>query len=146
MKTELNAKQKRFCKLYLSPEYLGNGVQAYIKAYGLSEESKKSYSTAKANASRLLTNANILGHINQQLEKSGLNESFVDQQLLFLITQNADYSSKLGAIKEYNRLKRRTEDNSQESTVMIQLAQVFQSISMENTNRPLVPEENAHYS
>jgi hypothetical protein len=55
----------------------------------------------------LLTNSNILSRINEELDAAGLNDNFVDKQLLFAITQNADLSSKVRAIQEYNKLKQR---------------------------------------
>lgn len=104
---ELNEKQKLFCKLYVSEEFFGSGVDAYAKAYGLNLENQKDYNTAKSNAWKLLTNTYILSCINQELEDAGLNDNFVDKQLLFAITQNADLSSKVKAISEYNKLKQR---------------------------------------
>lgn len=41
------------------------------------------------------------------LSEVGLNDVFVDKQLLFLIQQHADLRVKLRAIQEYNRLKAR---------------------------------------
>jgi hypothetical protein len=57
----------------------------------------------------LLTNVKILEFVNSLIEMRGLNDSFVDKQLEFLVTQHADFKAKLGAIKEYNALKKRTE-------------------------------------
>ena len=54
-----------------------------------------------------MTNTDILEYIDYLLELRGLNDPFVDKQLELLITQNADFKSKLGAIKEYNVLKSR---------------------------------------
>jgi phage terminase small subunit len=106
----LNPKQEKFCQLYASDaEFFGNGVRSYLEVYGYkTEEGRKcSYETAKANASRLLTKANILNRINELFEARGLNDVFVDKQLEKLITQDADFKSKITAIKEYNALKQR---------------------------------------
>lgn len=57
---ELNNQQKSFCEEYVKNGL--NGTQAYLKAYNndnLSEES------ARASASRLLTNVNVLSYIKQ---------------------------------------------------------------------------------
>lgn len=102
-----NAQQKLFCELFVTKEFFGNGVQAYIEAYNVDTSKKGSYDAARVSASRLLTNANILKFINGLLDDAGLNDIHVDKQLLFLITQNADYSSKVAAIREYNKLKAR---------------------------------------
>jgi len=112
-KSELNEKQKLFCKLYVSEDYFGSGVEAYAKAYGLNLENIKEYNTAKASAYKLLTNAYILSCINQELEEAGMNDNFVDKQLLFAITQNADLGSKVKAISEYNKLKQRITTKTQ---------------------------------
>ena len=110
MSEELNLKQDEFCKAYISKDFFGNGTQAYLEAYGLKDEEDKhtiTYDTARVNASRLLTNANILKRINSLLEEGGFNEQNVDKQHLFLINQHADLKTKMNAIKEYNRMKER---------------------------------------
>jgi hypothetical protein len=109
-KNELTLKQEKFCELYASDEeFFGNGVKSYLEVYGYKNEDghKISYETAKSNAYRLLTKAHILKRINELFEARGLNDTFVDKQLEKLITQDADFKSKLGAIKEYNALKAR---------------------------------------
>jgi hypothetical protein len=104
---ELNEKQKAFCKYYVSREFFANGVEAYGEAYGLDLSQPKEYNVARTGAWRLLTKADICLYINELLDLSGLNDAFVDKQLLFTITQNADFGSKVAAIKEYNKLKSR---------------------------------------
>lgn len=107
-KTELNEKQKLFCEYFASDkEFFGNGTQAYIEAYNIDLTKKGAYAGARASAGRLLTNANILAEIDGILESAVLNDQFVDKQIAFLIAQNADFSSKISAIKEYNALKAR---------------------------------------
>ena len=103
----LNFKQSKFCELYAtSEEFFANGVQSYIEAYEPKEKGNW-YNSAKSSAFNLLTNTDILEYIDYLLELRGLNDPFVDKQLELLITQNADFKSKLGAIKEYNILKSR---------------------------------------
>src|SRR3990167_4352497 len=106
---KVTLKQEVFCKFYVSEEFFGNGTQSYLEAYGFKDEDGHtiSYDTAKTNASRLLTYANILARINELLEIGGFNEQNVDKQHLFLINQFADLKTKMAAIKEYNRLKER---------------------------------------
>lgn len=115
-KGKLNPKQELFCKYYVSEEFFGNGVRAYCRAYGLDENNISKYNIAKKGASELLTNSNILTRINEELDSAGLNDSFVDKQLLFAISQNADMSSKVKAISEYNKLKSRITDKSKVET------------------------------
>ncbi|HEC30483.1 MAG TPA: hypothetical protein ENI66_00520 [Candidatus Yonathbacteria bacterium] len=105
----LNLKQSKFCEIYAtSEEFFANGAQSYIEVYSLKSK-PITYKTALANASRLLVKANVLEYINLLLELRGLNDTFVDKQLELLITQGADFKSKLGAIKEYNNLKKRVD-------------------------------------
>ena len=104
---KLNPLQRKFGKLYASDrEFFGNGVQAYAEAYGIVLSTRGAYQSAKSAASRLLTNVNLLAYINKLL-KVVLNEAHVDKQLAFLITQNADFGAKLGAIREFNALRKR---------------------------------------
>jgi hypothetical protein len=114
---KLNPKQELFCQLYTSDiEFFGNGVQSYVEAYNPDQSKPNWYKTALASASRLLTNVKVIDRINELLEEKGLNDSFVDKQLKFIITQHADFGSKMSAIREYNKLKSRIIDKS-ETTV-----------------------------
>lgn len=107
---ELTPKQKRFCELYVSKEFFANGTESYIESYNVDTKDKGAYQSAKSSASRMLTNDNVLNYINHLLDLSGLNDEFVDKQLTFIITQNAELSTKLGGIREYNKLKKRIEE------------------------------------
>lgn len=113
----LSPQQEMFCQLYASDkEFFGNGVQSYIEAYDVDVGKGKgqtSYEACKAYAHRLLTNPKILKRINEVFEGRGLNDAFVDKQLEKLITQDAEFRPKLGAIAEYNKLKKRTTDTVQ---------------------------------
>lgn len=116
-KTEdgLNQRQEEFCQAYIGKdtELFGNGVQCYLQVYGseylLLYKKNMTYQVAMVNASRLLSNAKIIKRINELLETGGFNDENIDKQHLFLINQHADFRSKLGAIKEYNALKKRIE-------------------------------------
>ena len=116
-KQELNPQQKKFCELYAtSTEFFGNGVQSYMEAYGIDETEKGAYASARSCAHRMLTNVHILEYIDEILEKTGFSDQFVDKQISFLITQNADFGAKLGAIREYNKLKQRIVDKIDHTT------------------------------
>lgn len=104
-KEDLTPKQERFCQLFVSEEFFGNGTQAYSEAYDV--DLSESYRTAQVNASKLLSNTIICDRINELLDEAGLNDNFVDKQMLFMITQNADYAQKMAAIREYNKVKGR---------------------------------------
>lgn len=113
----LTAQQEKFCQLYASDrEFFANGTQSYIEAYGLDANDSKDYRNAMASASRLLVDVKILNRINELLEDGGLNDVFVDKQLKLVISQNADFSSKVAAIREYNKLKTRIIDRIDHTT------------------------------
>jgi hypothetical protein len=106
--TKLNPKQEQFCQLYASDrEFFGNGVESYIEVYQPDRSKKGWYNGACSSASRLLRSVKVCERINELLEKGGLNDQAVDKQLAFLVTQHADFGAKLGAIREYNKLKKR---------------------------------------
>jgi hypothetical protein len=108
---KLNPKQELFCELYAtSKEFFGNGVETYLEVYDVDHSKPNWYKTACAAASRLLSNVKVIDRISELLEEGGLNDAFTDKQLKFLITQYADFTSKLGAIREYNKLKQRIID------------------------------------
>lgn len=108
VKQKLTPQQKLFCKYYATDkEVFSNGLQAYAKAYEIDLSKRGKVSSAKSGASRLLTKGYILGEIDKQLDLGGLNDQVVDKELLHLIKQNAHYNVKLGAIKEYNSLRKR---------------------------------------
>lgn len=111
-KNKLTPKQELFCQLYASDkEFFGNGIQAYAEAYGVDLTKPGQYNVAKAGAYENLTKPYILEKIDQLFEARGLNDQYVDKQLEKLITQDADYKTKLGAIKEYNALKKRVSNS-----------------------------------
>ena len=98
-KEALNPKQRYFCELYASDtEFFGHGTNSYTEAYDPPRKGNW-IKSAMASASRLLRNVNVLLYINELLEDKGLNDKFVDKQLLFIITQYADLKSNLGGIK-----------------------------------------------
>lgn len=110
-KRKLNLKQELFCQLFASDkEFFGNGTQSYIEAYDIDITRKGAYDAARACAYDQLTKPHITARINELLESAVLNDAFVDKQLGFVIAQNAEFPSKIAAIKEYNKLKQRIVD------------------------------------
>ena len=119
-KNKLTPKQEQFCKNFVSAsEFFGNGVQSYINAYGIDVEEKGQYDVAKIGAYENLTKPNINERINELLEDQGLNDANVDKQLGLVINQNAEFGNKVAAIREYNKLKKRTERDTVEQIVKI---------------------------
>lgn len=117
---DINLKQKAFCDNFVSEDFYGNGVQSYIDAYNPDQSKPNWYATAKVQAHNLLTKINLLNYINSMIDASGLNDAHVDKQLVKLITQDADYTNKVAAIKEYNKLKQRIVDKSQINVIVEQ--------------------------
>lgn len=114
MSKTLNPKQEKFCQLYATEtEFFGNGTQAYIEAYEPDMSKPNWYKTAQAASSRLLSNVMVCNRITELLGDLGFNDQHVDKQLAFLLVQQADFKTKLGAIKEYNKLKQRITDKSE---------------------------------
>lgn len=107
VKDKLTEKNIQFCLIYVSKDFFANGTESYAEAYSIDLSAPGQYRVACSEASRLLTNVDILAYINELLDLNGLNDSFVDKQLTFVITQNADMGSKVAAIREYNKLKKR---------------------------------------
>jgi len=105
----LNPKQEMFCVLYASDrEFFGNGVQSYVEAYNPPRRGNW-MASARTDASRLLTNANILRRIDELLDIQ-VNNSFIDKRLGFWATQLAHPQASIEAIKEYNKLKKRIDE------------------------------------
>lgn len=111
----LTFEQEEFCHAYVSPEkeIFGNGTECYLLIYGPIHEArykkKMDRRVAAACASRLLTNVKIIDKINGMLDSAGFNDHNVDKQHLFLLNQYGDLRAKLGAVKEYNSLKKRVD-------------------------------------
>lgn len=87
---KLTDKQKKFCEEYLIDL---NATRAYITAYNCKKEN-----TAKANASRLLTNANIQIYISQlmgnQSERTGITADKVIKELEKVAFAETEISGK----------------------------------------------------
>lgn len=121
---ELNNQQKSFCEEYVKNGL--NGTQAYLKAYNndnLTEES------ARASASRLLTNVNVLSYIKElqdELRKANImsaeermewlsgvvkdinkEEVYIktsDGEDVLVGSKNADLNTKIKAIDTLNKM------------------------------------------
>lgn len=121
---ELNSQQRKFCEEYVKNGL--NGTQAYLKAYGndnLTEES------ARASASRLLTNVNVLSYVKElqeELRKANImsaeermewlsgvvkdinrEDTYIktnDGEEVFVGSKNADLNTKIKAIDTLNKM------------------------------------------
>lgn len=105
---KLTLQEEMFCRYYSSDtEFFGDGFQSCAAAFNYDIMDKSEALSCKYKAAGLLRSQRILKRINEFLRYVTLNDAHVDKQLGFLITQNADFGNKLGAIKEYNKLQQR---------------------------------------
>lgn len=104
---QLTDQQILFCNYFVCQDFFGNGFQSYCAAYRKEPKTRKEISSVTSMASKLLTNVDICRFITDLLDEAGLNDNFIDKQLLFVATQNENLPAKMSAIKEYNNLKSR---------------------------------------
>ena len=99
---KLTKRQELFCHNFAQDkDCFGIGVRAYLKVYP-----DCSYDSARTCAYRLLTNVYIMKRIDDLMEVF-INDQIVDKELARVISQMGDYSSKVRAISEYNKVKGR---------------------------------------
>jgi hypothetical protein len=137
----LKAKRELFCRYYTqNQELFGNATLSYAEAFdykldelsregvyeeiesedGTIEQGKllepseydKAYHTCSVLSSRLLRNADIQARITALLNEL-LKDNIVDSQLAKLITQDSDNTAKIAGIREYNKLRGRIIDKTQ---------------------------------
>jgi len=117
VKDELTPKMEMFCQLYASDrEFFGNGTQSYIEAYGVDIYKKGAYEVARQEAYRLLTKPHILKRVDELMDHY-INNTVVDKELAFVVKQKADLNAKVSAIREWNKIKKRTQGDG--NTVII---------------------------
>ncbi len=108
IKEKLTPRQEKFCQLYATDSScFGNWTTTYLEVYDIDRTKPNWYKWARASASRLLSNVSIYTRINDLLDEQWLNDTFVDKQTLFLISQQVDFTAKAKMIWEYNKLKGR---------------------------------------
>lgn len=109
----LNPRHASFVDIYCgdNKEYYGNATKTYIAVYcpEFKKRSGPEYSAIAARAMKLTRKPRVARAIDLKHENEGLfHDKMVDQEHTFLVKQNVDFNAKLGAIKEYNKLKKRT--------------------------------------
>ena len=120
---ELSIKDLYFCKLYIEHDvWRGNATMCYSEAfnYNLEELSKvrpkngeseyeKKHRVCRVMGARLLAKTSIQKHCNKLLKKL-FTAKAVDRELTRVMTQDEDRASKMAAIREFNKLKKRITD------------------------------------
>lgn len=113
MDRKLNVKQEKFCQLYVkNREFFGNATRAYSEAYEIETTNPEDYKTANAAGARLLANVSIQDRITELLNEL-LRDNVVDGELAKVILQDYKLEAKVAGIREYNKLKQRIVDKSE---------------------------------
>ena len=100
-----NIKWEAFCQEYVKPgEWFLNGGHAYSVVYGLDYE--KDNNSCRVNASRLLTNANVMDRIMCLLSEGGLNDATVANRLREILLDD-DKNASLKAMDLYYKYIKR---------------------------------------
>lgn len=106
--SDLNERHKLFCLLYTTDaQCFGNATRSYIHAYDLRTDKQKK--SARQMGYFLLTNVYIKGYIDN-LFKAVFTNKGADTALSELINQRKDLNARLGAIREFNKLKNRVKE------------------------------------
>ena len=98
---DLTLQQKLFCERFC--EFSMNGIDAIIEAgYNVTgKNGNTDYKAAAHLSHENLLKPNINAYITVLFERYGLNDDKVDKQLLALINQNAELSSKARGLDMY---------------------------------------------
>jgi hypothetical protein len=140
---QLKAKRELFCRYYTqNQELFGNATLSYAEAFDydldalsrkavyaevIDEETgetsegaliddspyDKAYHVCSVLSSRLLRNVEIQARITVLLNEL-LKDEVVDSQLAKLVMQNGDNTNKIAAIREFNKLRGRIIDRTQQ--------------------------------
>lgn len=105
-----NLKWESFAQEYVKPgKWFLNGGHAYSVVYGLNYEDEKDNDTCRVNASKLLTNTNIMDRIMVFLSEGGLNDATVANRLKEILLDN-DKNASLKAMDIYYKYIKRFGD------------------------------------
>ena len=100
-----NLKWEAFCQEYVKPgKWFLNGGHAYSVVYSLDYE--KDNDTCRVNASKLLTNANVMDRIMVFLAEGGLNDATVANRLREILLDE-DKNASLKAMDLYYKYIKR---------------------------------------
>lgn len=91
IENKMTVKQQSFADNYIE---LGNATEAYLKAY----TNVKKETTARANGSRLLTNANVSAYIENRMEELKSGRVADQQEILELLTSIARGQAKAATL------------------------------------------------
>lgn len=108
----LSLRHQLFVDLYTSidNDHFANATQCYAQAYGMNKSQLRS---AHSCACKLLRDPRVVAAVNERIEDMGYSILNANRQLCRLMNQDADFPTKLGALKEFNRLTGRITDKMQ---------------------------------
>ena len=113
----LTEQEELFCNEYVR-RY--SRIEAAVTAYDIDMKKKGWKYTASSIAYENLLKPHINERIRELLDSIALTDEVVDHELKVLIDQNAELSTKKGAIDIYNKMKGRySEDNKQKQAVVV---------------------------
>lgn len=107
---KLTMKQKLFGEYYL--EFRGNATKAAREA----GYSARNYKVLQRMGSENLSKPLVKAYIRYLLKDEGLNDEYVDRELLVAIRQDTQISGKVQGIKEYNKIRGRYSPEERETT------------------------------
>lgn len=133
----LTPKQRAFADEYILNG--GNGTHAYLKVY----KNVKNEDTARANASRLLANANVSRYIREKTEMTLLERGLLAQKAIDHLTDLAMGTETTSRSTVYNKLTEELEQdnvytNSAPPKVQVEaMALLMKFLGVDDPNRDL---------
>lgn len=134
----LTPKQRAFADEYILNG--GNGTHAYLKVY----KNVKNEDTARANASRLLANANVASYIREKTEMTLLERGLLAQKAINHLTDLAMGMETTSRSTIYNKLTEELEQdniytNSAPPKVQVEaMALLMKFLGTDNVNNDLL--------
>jgi phage terminase small subunit len=135
---DLTPKQRAFADEYILNG--GNGTKAYLKVY----KNVKNEETARVNASRLLTNANVANYIREKTEMTLLERGLLAQKAINHLTDLAMGVETTSRSTVYNNLTEELEQdnvytNSAPPKVQVEaMALLMKFLGTDNVNNDLL--------
>lgn len=98
--------EEQFIQLYLGGM---PALRAFALAKSIDLTKEGAYIKCAAGSTRWLKRAKICKRMHQLMTLAGFTDEGADKELNFMMHQHHDLRTKLGAVKEYNALKKRTD-------------------------------------
>ncbi len=125
----LTEQEELFCNLYVR-NY--NRIEAALEAYDIDKTKKNWRYTASAIAYENLLKPYINERIRELLDSLTLTDQVVDNEMKFLIDQNAELPSKAKGIEIYNKLKGRYMEDRNKAAQTALLTEIYGRLNKTN--------------